>query len=340
MTLLRPDSPKITVIIPFRNEEGRIGECLSAVLSQTLPQTSYEVLAVDGMSEDGSAAVVEDFLRKNTNLRLLKNPNKIVSSALNLAIKQARGEIIVRVDGHTVIEEDYLAEGTKYLEMTGVDNVGGPMRAIGTTYTGEIIALATSCPFGIGNGAFHYSNREGFVDTVYLGIYPRRVFEKIGLFDEDLVRNQDDEFNYRLRKAGGKVFLNPAIRSYYYCRSTLKDLWRQYFQYGFWKVRVFQKHPQMMQWRQFVPALFVLSVFVGLGGGLINRFFLTGAFTGLGCHFVLDIIFAFKMAREKGWNHFPVLPLVFNVLHWSYGFGFLMGLIHFSPKWFERRSVE
>ena len=181
-------------------------------------------------------------------------------TGLNLALAAAEGEIIVRVDGHTNIEADYVRWCVEALERTGATNVGGRMDAVGRGRFGEAVAAATSSPFGVGGARFHYSNTEEWADTVYMGAWPRWVFEEIGLFDEELVRDQDDEFNYRLREHGGRILLSPKIKSVYSNRSNPLALWKQYFQYGFWKVRVLQKHPKQMRPRQFAPPLFALCL--------------------------------------------------------------------------------
>jgi glycosyltransferase involved in cell wall biosynthesis len=251
--------PLVSVVIPMRNEASSINTLLDGVLAQDYPRERLEVLVVDGDSEDDSAAVVEAYAARDARVRLLRNPRRIVPTALNIAIRAASGSIICRIDGHTRIATDYERVGVETLQRTGADNVGGPMRAVGGGWFGDAVAAATTSRFGIGS-YFHYGTEEREVDTVYLGMWPRRVFEHVGLFDEELVRNQDDEFNYRLRKSGGRVLLTPAMRSWYQNRQSLTGLLRQYYQYGQWKVRVLQKHPRQMSWRHFVPPAFVAAL--------------------------------------------------------------------------------
>jgi len=219
------------------------------------------------------------------------------------------------------------------LERSGADNVGGRMVAVGTTALGQAVALATSSRFGVGGARFHYSDREEWVDTVYMGAWPRRVFEQLGGFDPELVRNQDDEFNYRLRAQGGRILLNPRIRSQYYNRTSLRSLWRQYYQYGFYKVRVLQKHPRQMRLRQFVPPAFVASI---LGGALLSplnkRLRALWALV-ITAYAVANLMASWRIARKAGRAHLRRLPLVFSILHFSYGLGFLHGLIHFRKRW-------
>jgi hypothetical protein len=214
------------------------------------------------------------------------------------------------------------------LRRTEADNVGGRMTAIGATRFGEAVALATSSPFGVGGARFHYSNQEEWTDTAYMGAWPRKVFEKIGLFDERLVRNQDDEFSYRLRAAGGKILLSPQIKSEYTVRSTPLSLFKQYFQYGFWKVLVLRKHTFQMRLRQFVPPIFTLA--------LISSFIcLTLGFAWwplalvLGSYVAANLCASLYVSSRSGWHHLFLLPLTYAILHLSYGFGFLLGLFTF-----------
>ena len=231
---MNKDGPFVSVIIPIRNEEKYLAQCLQSVIAQDYPKDRMEILVVDGKSEDRSREIVAEFGSKYPMIKLLDNPRLIVSTAMNIGIKNAKGDVIIRVDGHCLLESDYISQCVKCLRRTGADNVGGLMQAVGQGYVGEVIALALNSFFGSGGSKFHYASKEQYVDTVYLGAFPRHVFDKVGLFNEKLVRNQDYELNYRIRAAGGKIFLSPAIKSYYYGRSSLRDLWHQYFQYGFW----------------------------------------------------------------------------------------------------------
>jgi len=239
----------------------------------------------------------------------------------------------VRVDGHTIIEPDYVRACVDLLESSGADNVGGRMHAVGTGLWGEAIALATSSSFGVGGARFHYSEREEEVDTVYMGAWNRALFERIGGFDEELVRNQDDEFNYRLRAAGGRILLSPHIRSLYNNRNSLRALAKQYYQYGLYKIRVLQKHPRQMQSRQFIPPLFTAGV---IGGALIAPFsdLLRSVWLAvLALYLLANGLVSARIGRESGWRTFPALVILFATLHLSYGAGFLVGLWRFRGRW-------
>lgn len=307
----------VSVIIPARNEEKFLARCLDSVYAQTVPP--LEVILADGMSEDQTREIAGEYAEKYGNLIVLDNPEKIAPTALNRAIRLSKGEAIARVDAHCLLEPDYLEECLSALERSGADNVGGPMRAEGIGTIPEAIALATSSPFGVGNALFHYATDERWVDTVYLGCYRREVFEKIGCFDEELVRNQDDELNFRLTQSGGKILLSPRIRSTYYNRASLRKLFSQYFQYGFWKVRVIQKHGRPASWRHLVPGAFVLALLaslLALPWSFLPFAFLWGAYLPAASFF----------AARLSWKKLPLLVLIFFILHVSYGAGFLSGL--------------
>jgi glycosyltransferase involved in cell wall biosynthesis len=347
--------PFVSLLLPIRNEAACIRRCLEAILAQDYPG-GMEILIADGMSTDNTREIIEHIPHSAFSIHIFDNPGKIVPTGLNLALRQAKGEIIIRVDGHTIIAPDYVCQCVKTLQRTHADNVGGRMNAIGSNSFGKAVALATSTPFGIGGGRFHYSDEEEWVDTVYMGAWPRRVFEKIGLFDEELVRDQDDEFNYRLREQGGRILLSPAIRSEYTVRSTPRGLWRQYFQYGYWKVRVLQKHPRQMSLRQFVPPLFVLSLLASAFLAITSIFhppltehwslnaipflLLTGIY--LLANFAASLWTVINKARAAHSALFSalysllLLPLVFSILHISYGLGFLIGLVKFWNRWGDK----
>lgn len=327
--------PFVSVIMPIRNEADFIARSLGAVLAQDYPADRMEVLIADGMSADDTRAIVQQLAAQHPHLqaRLIDNPGRIVPTGFNAALAEARGDVIVRVDGHTVVAPNYVRECVSALERSQADNVGGKMTAVSTTPLGQAVALATSSPFGVGGARFHYSDREEWVDTVYMGAWPRSVFERIGGFDPELVRNQDDEFNYRLRAQGGRILLSPRIRSQYYSRTSLRSLWRQYYQYGFYKVCVLQKHPRQMRLRQFVPPAFVPTV---LGGALLSPFSrIVRGLWGLtaSAYAMANLYASWHIARKTAHEHLWRLPVVFSILHFGYGLGFLHGLIHFRNRW-------
>ncbi len=336
------NTPLVSVILPVRNEARHIRKCLGAVLAQDYPQDRYEILVADGISTDGTREIVEEIAAGSGPIPVLlvDNPQRIVPTGLNRALERARGEIVIRVDGHTVVAPDYIRQCVSILIECACSNVGGRMNAEGQNYFGRSVALATSNVFGVGNARFHYSDREEWVDTVYLGAWKRSVFDRFGLFDEELVRDQDDEFNYRLRAGGGRILLHPRIRSVYYVRSSPGALWRQYFQYGFWKVRVLQKHPLQMKLRQFAPPAFagllILSILVDIIWPAALPFPISAAL--FLPYLATNLAASLLVSARNGWAYLPVLPIVYLILHFAYGLGFLSGLVRFAGRWGDRKG--
>ncbi len=323
--------PYVSVIIPMRNEGKHIARCVDSVLAQDYPRDRFEVIVVDGNSEDDSREVLAKY---GDRVRVLDNPARIVPTALNIGIRAARGEVIARVDAHTTLAPDYLRRGVETLLRTGADNVGGPMRTAGGGPVAEAIARAMDSPFGIG-AYFHFAQEDRETDTVYMGMWPRKTFECVGLFDEELVRNQDDELNYRIRKAGGRVYLSVAMRSLYQNRETYRALAQQFFEYGKWKVRVLQKHPRQMSWRHFVPPAFVASSGVATAGSLFSPLCSYASLALLGAYILAVMLAAGVVTKKHGLHLWPLVAWAFVVMHWSWGSGFLWGLVRFGHRWFQ-----
>lgn len=319
----------VTIIIPVYNEEKFLHEIFQSLENQDYPDNLTEIIFVDGNSEDRSPEILKEYADKKNNVLIFSNPQKIVPISMNIGIKNASGKYIVRLDSHSKYNNDYVSKCVEMLETKDVENVGGAIRLIGDTPIQKAIMLATTCSFGIGNSGFHYEEYEGFVDTVYLGAYKKEVFEKIGLYDEQLIRNQDDELNYRLIKSGGKIFMSKDIISYYYPRSSLKKLWKQYYEYGYWKVRVIQKHKFPASIRHLVPGIFVLSISLGL---------ILSLYKGIGLIILLPVLFSYipvmiyftiKQCLKNKFYNFFLVASVFLILHFSYGTGFIKGILDF-----------
>ncbi len=324
--------PSVTVIMPVRNEAAYIERSLGAVLAQDYPADRLEVLVVDGLSTDGTRQIVSQ-MAQPPRVRLLDNPAGIVPPGMNIGIGQARGEIIVRVDGHCEIAPDYVRRCVAHLQAgydgQPIDAVGGPIETIGETGEAQAIALAMSSWFGVGGSAFRtIDDRALLVETVAFPAYRRRTLQQLGPFDEELVRNQDDEYNYRLLKHGGRILLSPDIRSLYYSRGNMRSLWRQYYQYGYWKVRVMQKHPRQMRARQFVPPAFVAGLFGSAALGVVWRPFRGLLGLVLALYLAANVVASLSVSRV----HAPRLLLIHPILHLSYGLGFLAGLVRFAGR--------
>jgi succinoglycan biosynthesis protein ExoA len=331
--------PFVSIILPIRNEARFIDHSISAVLAQDYPSSQLEIIVADGMSTDGTRQIVESFRAKYPNVRLIDNIGQVVPTGLNAAIAQARGEIIVRVDGHCEIARDYVRNCVEHLINDGVDGVGGPLETVGETAIGRVIAEAMSSPFGVGNSAFRtVSDKTMLIDTVAFPAYTREVIEKAGLFDEELVCNQDDEYNHRLRRIGARILLAADVCSTYHSRSSFRSLRRQYFQYGYWKVRVMQKHPRQMQPRQFIPFAFVICLLVSSVLALVSSAGRWSLYVTIGSYLSANLGASVLVARRKGWQLLPLLPLTFATLHLSYGLGFLVGLVRFWNRWTDREG--
>lgn len=257
---MRPGAPVLSVIVPVRNERSWIRGCLDSILADA-PAGGLEVIVVDGESDDGTAEVASEVAAADARVRLLTNPSHFVPQAMNLGIAEAAGEYIGRVDGHCAVVPGYFSGCLERLEGKGYDCVGGVLINEGTTPAGRAIAAATSSAIGVGSARFRTGRGgESTVDTIAFGVYRSDVFERVGLFDEMLVRNQDDELNLRLVRAGGRILLVPSLSIRYFVRDSVRMLGRQYFQYGYWKWRVFRKHGQFASARQLAPPLFVAAV--------------------------------------------------------------------------------
>jgi len=313
----------VSVILPVRNEEKHITRCLDSILIQDFPFEQLEIWIVDGMSEDGTREIVRGYAEKYANIKMIDNPQKITPIALNMGIKMARGDVIVRMDGHAAYSKEYIKKCVEFLKKTGADNVGGVRQHLGFGFIGNSIALAEACRFGTGGAKFRTATSEQYVDTVFPGAWPKSTFEKYGLFNEQLTRNQDIEHNSRIRKKGGKIFLSPEIQSLYYCRSNLKDLFIQNFRNGFWNIKTIKIAPGSLSSRHFLPLFFVLSL---LTAWLVPWLW----FCIAGSYLLCCLLYSAKIAFKHGEKYFFIMPLVLFTLHFSYGFGLLAGIFSFK----------
>jgi len=321
----------ISVVIPCREERKYIAQALESILSNDYPQDRLEVLVVDGMSTDGTRDIVAEFGRTHPFIKLLDNPRKITPAALNIGISQAQGDTIVIMHCHSRYPSDYISTLVAWQEKSGAENVGGVWSTLpgSDTPMARAIALGMSHPFGVGNVYFRIGASEPrWVDSVPFGCYRREVFEKIGLFDEDHVRTEDDEFNFRLLQNGGRILMVPDVVVQYYARETLPKLWRTYYQYGYFKALVARKLG-VLRLRHIIPSLLVLTLGASF---LLSWWFPVLGSVGLWVLLVYclaDIIFALVAGLGQGLAVTACLPLVFPTLHFGYGIGFLKGLVDF-----------
>jgi glycosyltransferase involved in cell wall biosynthesis len=337
-------SPQVSIIIPCRNEEMFIGKCLESIIANDYPKEKLEVLVIEGISEDKTKEIVNKYAKRFSFIKLLSNLKKIIPAALNIGIQNANGDIIIRMDAHNVYSKDYISKCVKYLTEYNVDNVGGIWVTLpgNNTIVAESIALALSHPFGVGNAYYRIGLKEPkFVDTVPFGCYKREIFDIIGLYDEDLIRNEDDEFNNRLIKNGCKILLVPDIVSYYYARETLAKLWKMCFQYGYFKPLVAKKSGVILTWRQLIPVLFVGSLITACILLFFSKSFIFLFLLILFSYLITNIGVSLSIAFKKGLKHIFSLPIVFSTLHFSYGYGYLVGIWDFILlKKYKRGKIE
>jgi len=324
----------VSVIIPVQNEEKYISECIESIIKQSYPKDLIEVFLIDGQSQDSTRDIIKTYTDKYSYLRLLANDKKIPPTAMNMGIRASKGDIIIRMDAHAKYDEQYIARCVDALNTVNADNVGGPIVTLpgANTMMAKAIALATSHPFGVGNSKFRTSHEAQYVDTVPFGAYRKKIFDKIGLFNEKLIRNQDIELNARLIKAGGKIFLDPKIKSYYYNRATLMGLLNQNFRNGMWNIFTHAASENPLSLRHYVPLMFVLSFLVGAILVLVNPvgYILLGIV--LLSYLAADAFFSITLGARRDWKLIPILLAVFLTLHFSYGIGSLWGVVKVH-KW-------
>lgn len=315
----------ISVVCPVFNEEKYIKSILDFFASA--PPEHKELFIIDGGSIDNTKQIYEHWIAENPKYAIhwLDNPQKYVSFALNKAIPLCKGDIIVRLDAHTSYANDYFIKILETFDNTGADIVGGPMRATGNTPLQMAVAHSTSSIFGIGDSSFHDENHRGFVDSVYLGAWKSDIFTEIGMFDEELIRNQDDEFHYRAIDRGKKIYLNPEIKSNYYPRNNFRSLFSQYHQYGYYKPLVLKKVKSGIRIRHLIPSFFVLYIATVLLMSAIGHSSLL-IFAPLLLYIFLDLFFS--IINRLPFTSRMLSILVYPTLHIAYGTGFISGIIN------------
>lgn len=340
MTLNLAARPTVTLVVAMRNEGPRIEQCLASIAAQDYPSDLLEVLVYDGESTDDSMAVARAFATDRRTWAVRTNPRRIQAAAWNAGIQAASGEIVGIVSGHAELGSAYVRSAVDALDRMRADIVGGPVRAVADTPIGAAIALATSTPFGVGGARHHYLTEPAYVDTVFMGVARRETWLCYP-FNEEFVRNQDDELSYRLLDGGGRIACDPAIESFYRGRSTLVSLWRQYFDYGCWKVRVLQVHPRQARVRHLVP----LALVTTLGGGAIlgttSRKARVGTRLAIGLYGVATAAAAAHYRDRNSPHSAALLAATFPVLHFAYGIGMFRGVWRFRHSFgWPLRAIE
>ena len=324
--------PSVSIIIPCYNEQKTIEKMLAAIYAQTYPRADLEVVIADGMSTDRTRDAITAFAESHPDLHIavVDNPKRFIPAALNAALGEAHGEIIVRMDAHAMPNPEYVARSVADLEAGLGENVGGvwEIQPGAEGWLAYSIAVAAAHPLGVGDALYRHAEKPAEVDTVPFGAFKRQLLALIGFFDESLLANEDYEFNARIRKSGGKVWLDPSIRSVYFARSTLAGLAKQYFNYGFWKWKMLRRYPDTLRWRQGLPPLFVLSL-AGLG---LLGFLWSGFWVGLGAEAALYLLALTAAGLQRAVRQKKVflvfgLPLAIAVMHICWGSGFLWSII-------------
>jgi cellulose synthase/poly-beta-1,6-N-acetylglucosamine synthase-like glycosyltransferase len=331
------DLPFVTIGIPCLNEEDFIEHTVGCALAQRYPADKLEVLVADGGSSDATRTILARLSREDPRVKMVDNPGRIQAKGMNEIIRQARGDVLVRFDAHAEYDHDYVRTCVEVLERTGADNVGGAQRAKAKTRFQRALCAALRSPLGVGGAKYRSADSEGFVDTVFLGAFRRRVFEQVGMFDPGAVTNEDADLNQRIAAAGGKVYLSRDIIAYYYPRDSLPKLSKQYFKYGVGRARTLLKHGRFPNPRPLVPFSFVLGGLGLLATRKLHPFTLP-AFVSYAAITGLE---ALRVGREEGLWAVPVIWSIFPVLHISHGVGMGVGLLKYARDrdWSEPERI-
>jgi succinoglycan biosynthesis protein ExoA len=331
VTNLAPShKPPVSVIVPIRNEEAYIESCLHHLLNQSYPPDLVTILLIDGRSEDKTRDIITAFQKQHPTrqIHLLDNPKRGVAPALNIGIKAAQTDIVLRMDAHSIPTPDFIEVSVDALETSGASFAGGLVKPVGNTPFSKAAAAAWVHPLVSGGAKFRTATTGQFTDTVFLGALHKNIFDKAGYFNEVLVCNEDYEMNIRIRKAGGTIYLDPRIQTRYAPRSSPKDLWDQYFRYGWWKVETLKLHPESLKIRQLIPFLFVLAVLsllLVLPFLSIAKYLLAATFIAYGS--VLGLATMSLNKQELSMRDILLFPLAVIIMHVSWGSGFLLNLV-------------
>ena len=319
--------PLITVLLPVLNEDARIKTCLMGIISNDYPQNKLEIIVIDGGSTDKTIDLVNAMAREFP-IQLLHNPRAQRAVSLNMGIRAAHGDVILRMDARSQCPSDYIRKLVLTLLQTGAANVGGHSIPVGEGVTQKAVSIAMSHPFGIGNARFRLGG-SGEVDTVYMGCFRRDIFDKVGLFDEiSPIISEDSELNYRIRKAGEKIYLNDDIRVFYEPRSRLSDLFRLYFRYGGARAGVFLKHHAFTASRQLIPLLFLLYIAAGSLCFFLGPVWFKLWLSGLMIYFAVLLFVSLSiLVPTKQWRLGPRLFFCFLIIHLAWPMGFFIRLI-------------
>lgn len=324
----------VSIIVCCRNEKNYIENCLISLSSQKNVNGELEILVIDGMSTDGTREIILKMIEKFSHIKLFDNPAKVKPQAINLGFKEAKGEYLLICDAHAVYDEYYIHTCIELIkEHPDAWCVGGPFTNVGEISFGKALAIAMNSPIGVGNAKHRHPNYEGYGEMVMFGLFPRFVLDRVGYYDEFFVINHDDEYCYRLRKAGGKVYISHRAKCYYFVRKSPVSLFRQYYSYGLWQIAFLKKHKEPISFRQLIPFLFFLSVFLLLISGIVFKSFAL-AFSIPGLYLLILSVATVPVIKKQGLEIAINYPLAIFLLHFSYAVGFFSGIIKFWDKKF------
>lgn len=320
--------PRVSVLVPMRNEEGFIETCLASICAQDYPEELLEIVVLDGESTDGSCALVLAMSEHDPRIRLLNNPGRLQARAMNIGIEAATGEIIVRADAHALYGTNYVSICVGHLVAGAADNVGGKQVGVGDSAFSRAVAAALNSSLGAGNADYRVATEPCYTDTVWLGSWYKKKLQELGGFNEAMPPNEDYELNCRLRASGGRILLDPSLPSTYFPRSSPFLLWRQYWRYGVGKVRMLQLHPETLIRRQIIPPVFVLGLLCVTLAIPLNHWPFFGY---LGVYIAALIVGALQDARKTKTRYQLLLPVVYAIMHIAWGLGFLWEFLIGTP---------
>ena len=330
---------RVSVLVPCRNEIDAINNCLENLLNFDPPEGGYEVIIIDGMSDDGTREEIIKKVKKYPNLKMIDNKMRTIPHAMNLGIKEAEGVYIIRTDVRCIHPKSYLKDLIDLSEQTNADNVGGVLEPVGNAYIQKGIAIAYKSPIAMGGALRDRGDFIGETDAVYGGCWKKKRIVEIGMYDESMIKNEDDELSFRLRKSGGKVMQSGKIKVKYFPRKNFMHLFKQFMQYGYWKVPVLKKHPKQASARHLAPTLLVLGFLVLGLLAFFNQYFLLGLKTYTGSYFVILLSESLRLSYKENLSFFPLVLLSIATIQFAYGIGFFISLLcelfDTKPKWFE-----
>ncbi len=339
---MNSNEKKVSVLIPCRNEVEAIGNCLDNVCNFEEPDGGFEVIVVDGMSNDGTREIILEKIRQYPNLILVDNPMKTIPYAMNLGIQKAKGDYIVRTDVRCIHPKTYLRDLIELSKQTQADNVGGVLEPVGNSYIQKSIALAYKSPISMGGALRDRGNFIGETDAVYGGCFKKKRLLEIGMYDVNMVKNEDDELSFRLRKNGGKVVQSGKIKVKYFPRKKFRHLFKQFMQYGYWKVPVLKKHPRQASWRHLAPSILVLSFFALSITAFFNSYALFGLLFYSGSYLLILSLESLRLTYRNTLKLLAGVIISIGSIHIGFGIGFISGvlsdLLNIKPKWFESLS--